>query len=308
MIPKVIWTFWDTEELPEFIEKCIETWKFHNPDYEIIVMNLNNYNDYTSVDVTKLRHYSKDKPQLTADYIRTCVLKEHGGVWMDASIICIKPIVFKPDTEFFAYYKDNYGLLGIYKYPMIENWFIASSKNNLFMDEWYKEFILETEKYNSMLLYVLLSNVEMKPTYFTGYFAMHIAAQKVLKKLDQENKLPIMTLNNASIDGPMTNYLQIFIGYALCDMSFDELKTPIIKLTQNGRKSIMLDKGVYDCILKKIEHFGPEKYIEDSGTSDLDGVLQKSGKNECNKRLVFLIISIIVLVSILTFLLLKSRL
>lgn len=296
MIPKVIWTFWDSEKLPEFIEKCIETWKYYNSDYEIKILNLNNHNQYTNVDVTKLKHYDKNKPQLTADYVRTCVLKEHGGVWMDASIICVKPIVFKDSTEFFAYYKDNYGFFGKYKYPIIENWFIATSRNNIFMNEWYNEFIINTEKYNSMLSYVLLSNVDMKPTFYGGYFAMHIAAQKVLKKLGHENRLPKMTLNDAYKDGPLTDSFQIFIGSAICNESFDELKTPIIKLTQAGRKSIMLNKGVYDCILKKMEHFGYDKYIEDLGHNDLDGILQEHNKNKL--WVVVLVISIISVIAV----------
>jgi hypothetical protein len=298
MIPKVIWTFWDTEELPEFIEKCIETWKFHNSDYEIIVMNMSNYNNYTDIDVTKLRHYSKWKPQLTADYIRLSVLKEHGGVWMDASIICIKPLKFEESTEFFVYYKDNYGLLGNYKYPLIESWFIASSKHNLFIEEWFRELLNETEKYSSMDFYAWSSDVKIKLYYFVGYFAIHIAAQKVLKKLDRENKLPKMVLKHATIDGPMS-FSHIFIGDSLCNTSFNDLKTPIIKLDKTSRLIIKLNKSIYECILKKIEHFGSEKYVEDMGYNNLNGNFQIQDEGEYRKRIIILVVLVFILLSIL---------
>ena len=38
-IPKKIWSYWDNNNLPEIIEKCINTWKIHNPNYEIIVLS-----------------------------------------------------------------------------------------------------------------------------------------------------------------------------------------------------------------------------------------------------------------------------
>jgi mannosyltransferase OCH1-like enzyme len=41
-IPKKIWTYWDNDRLPEIIEKCINTWKKHNPNYEIIVLSKQN--------------------------------------------------------------------------------------------------------------------------------------------------------------------------------------------------------------------------------------------------------------------------
>jgi hypothetical protein len=305
MIPKVIWTYWDTEELPEFIQKCIETWRHFNSDYEINILNMNNYQKYTDMDVTKLRHYSKDKPQLTADYIRVILLKKHGGVWMDASIICTKPIKFKSDTEFFVYYSDNNGILGKNKYPIVENWFIATSKNNIFMNEWYNEFILETEKYNSMLSYVLLSGVHAPSRYFTGYFAMHIAAQKVLIKLDNENKLPSgMVLINAWIYGPLHNYDYKYYAEYLCKINFNAIIAPVIKIVSNTRKQIMSDKKSYDCIIDKIkslnktESLGENEYIEDSGYSNLDGNFHKLDEEEYKKRII-IIISVIAIILLL---------
>ena len=33
---KIIWTFWDTSELPNLIQKCINSWTVHLIDWEII--------------------------------------------------------------------------------------------------------------------------------------------------------------------------------------------------------------------------------------------------------------------------------
>ena len=34
-IPKIIWSFWDSKDIPDFVQKCIDGWKKHNPDFEI---------------------------------------------------------------------------------------------------------------------------------------------------------------------------------------------------------------------------------------------------------------------------------
>jgi hypothetical protein len=301
MIPKVIWTFWDTEELPEFIQKCIETWKFHNSDYEINVLSMDNYKKYISVDITQFKHYSMSRPQLTSDYIRICILKEHGGVWMDASIICIKPIKFKADTEFFAYYKDNYGFDGKYKYPMIDSWFLATTKNNTFINELCVEFTANMDNYYSTGSYVLLSGVYLDPWFVNDYYAVYFALLKTFKKLDNENKLPKMVLKHASKEGPLLDDIQrSLIGKLLCDTDFDKLRTPILKINRYGRETITKNKEIYDCIIKKIEHFGSDEYIEDMGYSDLDGYFQKP-KNHliCINKLYVIIISVIAIILLL---------
>ena len=49
-IPKIIWTYWNNDTLPEFIEKCINTWKKHNPTYKINVVTPSNLKDYLDID------------------------------------------------------------------------------------------------------------------------------------------------------------------------------------------------------------------------------------------------------------------
>jgi hypothetical protein len=310
MIPKIIWTFWDTEEVPEFIQKCIETWKHYNSDYEINMINMNNYKKYISTDITKWKFYNKTNYALISDYIRICVLKEHGGIWMDASIICIKPIKFKNDTEFFAYYMNNNGILGKYEYPVIESWFLATTINNTFINELYEEFIINTNNYYSTTSYVLLSGIKLNKTYFIGYFAVYIALLKTLIKLDRENRTSKIVLKHAGIDGPF-----VIVGYQgnlnkiLCDTDLDKLKTPLIKITGVARKNIISDKKTYDCIINKIEHFDEDKYMEDLGYNDLDGYKHKYSEILSEKLCTFILLLIIILIIMMIIIvILKNRL
>ena len=54
-IPKIIWTYWHAKELPEFVELCINSWKKHNPSWQINILNDDNLNDYIpEINLNKL--------------------------------------------------------------------------------------------------------------------------------------------------------------------------------------------------------------------------------------------------------------
>ena len=38
-IPKIIWTYWDTDEIPEIVKLSIQSWKKTSPQYKINLMN-----------------------------------------------------------------------------------------------------------------------------------------------------------------------------------------------------------------------------------------------------------------------------
>jgi mannosyltransferase OCH1-like enzyme len=56
-IPKKIWTFWDNDDIPDIVQKCIHTWKKHNPNYEITVVTKKSLSEYLpGVDFSKIKH------------------------------------------------------------------------------------------------------------------------------------------------------------------------------------------------------------------------------------------------------------
>jgi len=112
-------------------------------------------------------------------------LARHGGIWMDASIICMKPF-----REWLDHTKEfvGYHIGGTTKpYPVIENWFFACRPGCEFMQAWCKEFsrlgdFPSVQEYLQDLRAsgVDLSNVHV---HMQEYLAMHCAAQRVMQKL-----------------------------------------------------------------------------------------------------------------------------
>jgi hypothetical protein len=213
-IPKIIWTFWhDEKKIPNLVKYCIETWKESNPDYKIYLLTKNNYHNFINIP-----KYITDHPNMNdyyarfSDMIRIHLLYEYGGVWMDASIICKESLddwFFKDiqshGKNFFGYYiqqniTDN-------RFPVIENWFIASTPKNIFILLWKNEFMeltsfLSADEYlnNRKKLGV---NFQKIPS--PSYMAMYVSAQKIL----QIDKYPTdkMYLKKAE-DGPY-HYISI---------------------------------------------------------------------------------------------------
>jgi len=135
-IPKIIWTFWDTEYIPELIQKCIRGWQKHNPNYKIIVLNKQNYIHYVNHP-----HYNDNHAHF-ADMIRIHVLAANGGVWVDSSIILNDSLdkwLFPQYGEFSGFYISSFTTKP--EYPIIENWFFACNKWSKFMKLWRDEYI-----------------------------------------------------------------------------------------------------------------------------------------------------------------------
>ena len=91
MIPKKIHYCWfGGKKLPKDAVKCIQSWKFYLPDYEIIEWNESNF-DINCCDYVK-EAYKAKKWAFVSDYARFKILYEYGGVYFDTDVELIKPI------------------------------------------------------------------------------------------------------------------------------------------------------------------------------------------------------------------------
>jgi hypothetical protein len=182
----------------------MESWKKSNPKYEIILLTKYNYKQYVNIPekIVSNKNFD-DNPTRFADLVRVYALAEHGGVWVDSSILISKSLddwLFHRAAEFSGFYID--GFTKNKSMPVIENWFFACDKNSRFMKLWRDEFS-EIANYSSVEEYVesrKQMGVDFEKITLPNYLAMHISAQKVL----QIDKYPIGTLIlNRAEDGPL---------------------------------------------------------------------------------------------------------
>ena len=119
-LPRRIWLYWDTGEAnaPAIVQHCIGTWRDRNPGWEVTCLSL---------DTPGVARFFESLPKSLgpahqADVLRLALLAEHGGVWTDASVLCLQPLdawlTDRMQAGFFAF-----------RYPKdrpLSNWFLAS--------------------------------------------------------------------------------------------------------------------------------------------------------------------------------------
>ena len=112
-IPKKIHYCWfGGTEKPEYVKKCIASWRKFCSDFEVVEWNENNFdvqiNDYVK------EAYKNKRWGFVSDYVRCFVVEKNGGVYFDTDVELIKPIddLLKYDA-FFATEDGKYINTGI---------------------------------------------------------------------------------------------------------------------------------------------------------------------------------------------------
>lgn len=135
----VLWlSGWDTA--PVFQRVITKSWSINNPGWIVQHITWNNLHKF--VDITSIK-YIVDKeasisPQAKSDIIRMALLQRNGGVWADATVLCMQPLdgwvfdALKP-SGFWMYHGS-----GAEMTPDVgpASWFIISEKNGYVVSKW----------------------------------------------------------------------------------------------------------------------------------------------------------------------------
>jgi hypothetical protein len=143
ILPKNIFTYWHSDDIDPIVKINIDNWKRKLPDWTIHVITMSNIDEY--VNKSYYTKFNNIIPQHFADHIRLYLLEKYGGVWMDGSILIVKPEVLnniyneciesKRDVVLFEYSKRS-----VNKHPYLENWFIMAPQNSKLIKVWKKKF------------------------------------------------------------------------------------------------------------------------------------------------------------------------
>jgi mannosyltransferase OCH1-like enzyme len=193
IVPKIIWTYWDNEDIPIFIKLCLKNWKRICTNYEINILHKNNVDKYINIP----NNFNNLPSYRQSDITRLLLLQKYGGIWIDASTI----LFVSPDT-FIS--KNNVTLFltpGSNKKNIVyENWFISAPKNNQIINLWINEVlkaIYEPKKYikNSSI-----NNKNIVGNY--NYLICHLALINV------RDKYPYLFKNIKTIDSNNTAFYE----------------------------------------------------------------------------------------------------
>jgi len=174
MLQKNIFLLWlqGWENATWLNKQVAESWEINNPEWKIHYVDLVNLKNYVN-DIDYI--YDEEKeflPQTKSDIIRLSLLKNHGGIWADATLLCMQPLdhwvheAVEP-SQFWMYHGHGGGMskeIG----PAI--WFIISQKGEYIITKWKEEadnfwkFNYKTNNY--FWMDEMFKNVFYKDSYF----------------------------------------------------------------------------------------------------------------------------------------------
>lgn len=212
-ISKIIFTYYNNLNLPDYAINCIKTWFYHNPDYQIVLLTDDNLDQW---DIS-LPTYTFDKSRdMKKDFIKLTILQKYGAIWLDINTICtgcLDPLLYLDPIQNMVIYEC---------YGNVDPFFIATRPKNLFMTYWYSELLTCYKDNNDYLIkygYILDTLVENNKKWKyvnnknkdNGINLMNLCFHVVVKTYKDFKEVP----NN------VPNTVEIFntIKYLNCDNS-----------------------------------------------------------------------------------------
>lgn len=160
-LPKKIWIYWDQgfECAPPVVQICAESWRLLNPGWTIHFVEKNNLAEFANMSDLD----NCDVPiQKFANLFRTRLLKAHGGVWCDATLLCTKPLdqwlPLMMQADCFMYSSPGPGRI-------LANWFIASTPNGSIIsqiEDFYTRYLTKPSPYKRL----------RSPPYFNFHYSV----------------------------------------------------------------------------------------------------------------------------------------
>jgi len=147
-LPRVVWMYCDKplDQAPAIVRHAVDSWIRKNPSWNVNVLSDATVADFVSVPP----HRNDRKIQWRADLIRVALLRDRGGVWVDATTFCVKPLdEWLPplmESGFFAF-PDSYPgrTMGIS--------FLAATSQNYLVAKWFDLMVKYYSKPGKLLHY-----------------------------------------------------------------------------------------------------------------------------------------------------------
>jgi mannosyltransferase OCH1-like enzyme len=138
-IPKIIHYCWfGPKPIPKLELKCMESWKVFFPDYKFMFWNEKTF-DINEVSFVKQAYETKHFA-FVSDYVRTKVLYEYGGIYLDTDVEILQSFdrVLKKENCFLGFEtraKLGTALMGFTPQHNILNTFLTFYRDNNFINK-----------------------------------------------------------------------------------------------------------------------------------------------------------------------------
>lgn len=119
---KIIWVFWSQgyDKIPDVVSNCIKTIQENSGCSKVVLLTAKNFKQYANLPEWIVDKFESGaiSPMYFSDALRFNLLKNYGGLWLDATDFVISPVTDK-------YFSDLCTVSGI---PDDEHFFIAKGR------------------------------------------------------------------------------------------------------------------------------------------------------------------------------------
>jgi len=198
---ETIWQFWDNpkgQETPEIVKASIESVKRFRGNFEHKILDnstIENYSDLPGYVLDKFKKKQIDYAHFS-DLLRLNLLKNHGGIWMDATDYMTDLVPkYILDEDFFVFLTCETSL---FHYAFMQNCFIRAKIGSFLCEGWYQMCIEywknETRKidyfqHQLMFKSLILNNQTAKKLFaempHCSENETHQLVRKLLQKFDE---------------------------------------------------------------------------------------------------------------------------
>ena len=232
---KTIWLCWlqGMEQAPDIVKQCVASVKHYMPEYRLQVLTAENIAQFVELPEHIWAKYKNGTITFThfSDILRTALLVQHGGIWLDATVLLTGTLPTKwTEADLFFLQKS---VLNATPHAG-SSWMLAARKGNPVLQR-----VLE-----------LLGEYWRKENKLRDYYLFHLLLFLVLTKNEQGQKALHSVPYISNVDAHVLQF-RLFEEYSDSAWRYITESSPIHKLTWKFNHNEPLDKKgtYYDYIL-----------------------------------------------------------
>ncbi len=247
ILPKIVWTHWDSDNPPETVTKTIERMRKMLPGWDVRFITTEQF--LQSINQEEIPPgFGTLRVEHQADWIRLKLLKTYGGCWIDSGIILNQSI-----DNLYRECVTNKADLLVFKilgtqtnpqYPIAENWFIMAPPGSPMISVWLEEYEraikLGFKRYKDLLREEGVDLQKLMNKREDVYLTQHGCYQKVIQqRMPPNSKIVYKTAEDTmfKIHAKVCKWDKPCIWEKLKDVEY--CKTiPYIKLRGGDRKNV----------------------------------------------------------------------
>lgn len=138
--PLTIWQYWESPDgtIPPLVQACLNSVDKFKGKYERILLTPDTIKNYVEIPeiFLKLKEKGIIKTAFFSDILRTCLLIQHGGIWMDATVLLTEELPdYITEADLFVFQNDlKIDLDGL----NMASYFIAAKPDNIILKQTLK--------------------------------------------------------------------------------------------------------------------------------------------------------------------------